>query len=282
LWNGEYYIQLIDPNSPPSDQFGEGCLADQLFGQWWAHLLDLGHILPEEHVKTTLRSIVQYNFRESFQGFTHGYRVFADQDDRGLLVCTWPHGGRPEIPVRYCDEVWTGMEYQVGAHCIMEGLVDEGLKVLAALRERYNGTRRNPYNEIECGDHYARAMAGWSALEAISGFHYNALESALCFAPAEDTDVFRAPFITSEGWGTFEQRRTATGWRVELSCAVGQVEIERLRLAITGTNITVTSEQETLVFGTLQQDDGLTLAFEQPITLEANTTLVISAAGSRS
>src|SRR5918994_1937205 len=100
-------------------------------------------------VKTTLQSIVRYNIRKGFRGFEHGFRVYADRDDWGLLVCTWPKGGRPEIPVRYCDEVWTGIEYQVAAHCIMEGMVEEGMELLQALRRRYDGTRRNPYNEIE-------------------------------------------------------------------------------------------------------------------------------------
>ena len=276
LWNGEYYIQLIDPSLPRGDQFGEGCLADHLFGQCWAHLLDLGYILPEEHVKQTLRSIVVYNFRSGFRDFTHDYRVFADQDDAGLLVCTWPHGGRPEVPVRYCDEVWTGIEYQVGSHCIMEGMVDEGLQVLAALRARYDGTRRNPYNEIECGDHYARAMAGWSALEALSGFRFNALENALTFAPAGEPDTFRAPFITHTGWGTFERRSAASGWRIELSCARGQVEIQHLTLPGNAPTITATCEQQTLKFAAQRQGERLTLTFAPDVVLTENTSLVIS------
>ena len=83
-----------------------------MLGQWWAHQLDLGYILPADHVRQALRSIVRYNFRHDFHGFEHEYRVFADGDDAGLLVCTWPLGGRPAVPVRYADEVWTGVEYQ--------------------------------------------------------------------------------------------------------------------------------------------------------------------------
>ena len=276
LWNGEYYVQLIDQTIPLENQFGAGCLADQLFGQWWAHLLELGYILPEEHVKRTLRSIVTYNFRAGFRDFTHGYRIFADADDAGLLVCTWPHGERPEVPVRYCDEVWTGIEYQVGAHCIMEGLVEEGLTVLAALRARYNGTRRNPYNEIECGDHYSRAMAGWSALEALSGFHYNALENRLAFAPASDAPDFRAPFITSDGWGIFEQRHYATGWQVRLSCAYGQIQVQQLALNLHANSVTGTKAEVPLAFVSSQQEGRLTLAFAQLLRLEANSSLIIS------
>ncbi|MBA2681934.1 MAG: hypothetical protein H0U76_26490 [Ktedonobacteraceae bacterium] len=279
LWNGEYYIQLIDPLAPPEDQFGEGCLADQLFGQWWAHLLDLGYILPEAHVKTTLKSIVKYNLRQSFRGFEHNYRVFADRDDSGLLVCTWPHGKRPEVPVRYCDEVWTGMEYHVGAHCIMEGLVEEGTSVLYALRGRYDGTRRNPYNEIECGDHYARAMAGWSVLDALSGFRYNALDDTLSFAPVMMQEMIQLPMITGTGWGTFTQAvvgdRSST--RIVLSCEYGKMVVARLRLGGIAGNIAVSVDGQATAIQTVWEDGVLAVVFEEPITLNRHSKLELLA-----
>jgi non-lysosomal glucosylceramidase len=276
LWNGEYYIQLLDPDAPLENQFGDGCLADQLFGQWWAHLLELGYILPEEHVKTALQSVVTYNFQEGFRGFEHGYRVFADRDNSGLLVCTWPHGGRPEVPVRYCDEVWTGMEYQVGAHCIMEGLVDEGLRILAALRARYSGTRRNPYNEIECGDHYARAMAGWSVLEAMSGFRYNALEDALSFAPAGALEEFRAPFVAGSGWGNFEHKRNAGQVNTVLCCALGKVRIRKVSVAgINAGEITATLDGQSVPLQVSHEADTSIITFEEPVLLNEGQRLEV-------
>jgi uncharacterized protein (DUF608 family) len=276
LWNGEYYIQLIDENAPPEDQFGNGCLADQLFGQWWAHLLDLGHVLPVQHVRKTLQSIVTYNLRVGFRDFTHGYRIFADGDDTGLLVCTWPHGGRPEVPVRYCDEVWTGMEYQFGTHCLMEGMVDEGLRVLAALRARYNGARRNPYNEIECGDHYARAMAGWSILDAVSGVRYNALEQSLVFRPVYEGQDFCAPFITGTGWGTIARRRDANGWQVELHCAFGRLEVRQLLLDEYGEQVQSSVDSVPCEVTSARSAGTCSLYFAQLQILEANTSLLVS------
>ncbi len=230
LWNGEYYIQLLDESTPLEDQFGEGCLADQMLGQWWAHVLNLGYVLPEEHVKTTLRSIVTYNTKQGFRDFEHGFRVYADRDDTGLLICTWPHGGRPEVPVRYCDEVWTGIEYQVAAHCIWEGMADEGLEIVRNLRARHDGTRRNPYNEIECGDHYSRAMAGWTVLDALSGLHYDGTRKSIAFGSTAVPGDVRYPFVVGTGWGTFARTKTASGWEVDISCAYGSVTIETLRL----------------------------------------------------
>ncbi|HWM32651.1 MAG TPA: GH116 family glycosyl-hydrolase [Pseudolysinimonas sp.] len=224
LFTGEYYRQLIEPGDSDVFQWAEGCLTDQLIGQWWAHELDLGYVFPADHVRSALSAIVRHNLRESFRGFEHGYRVYADLDDAGLLLCTWPNAGRPEIPVRYADEVWSGSEYQVAAHCIMEGLIDEGRRVLTALWARHDGTRRNPYNEIECGDHYARAMAGWSVLEALSGCRFDAGSRALSVDPPAGDG--RWPFITDTGWGTV----TVRGSQLDLLCRGGRVELGSLRL----------------------------------------------------
>ncbi len=277
LWNGAYYIQLIDESAPPQDQFGTGCLADQLFGQWWAHLLDLGYLLPEQHVKATLRSIVEHNLRAGFAGFEHDYRVFADRDDTGLLVCTWPHGGRPEVPVRYCDEVWTGIEYQVGAHCIMEGMVDEGLAIVAALRQRYDGARRNPYNEIECGDHYARAMAGWSVLEALSGVRYDATTDALRIAPAGSPADFRAPILLGAGWGTFTQTRDGSASRVSLTRVYGEMRVRTWAVGnVTPGTVAVVVGSQPIDAAVSWNDGALTLTFAEPVVLQHGDRLDIT------
>jgi len=276
LWNGEYYRQLLDESIPVADQFGDGCLADQLLGQWWAHLLDLGYILPEDHVKTTLRSIVRHNLRRGFDGFDHDYRVFADRDDAGLLVCTWPRGGRPEVPVRYCDEVWTGIEYQVAAHCIMEGLVDEGMEVLAALRGRYDGRRRNPYNEIECGDHYARAMAGWAVLEALTGQRTDATRYAVHVAPAGNPDHLRAPFVADAGWGSVEWTTDGQTRRLELSLVHGSIELSELSIGTTrnetGTAV-VWLDDTALEADQAHEEDRLVLTFADRLALHPGQRL---------
>lgn len=277
LWNGEYYIQLLDSSSPKDFQYGQGCLSDQLMGQWWAHLLDLGHILPAERVKATLQSIYRYNFRRGFQGFDHDYRVFADGDESGLLVCTWPHGGRPATPVRYADEVWTGIEYQVAAHCIMEGLVDEGLQIVKALRDRYSGVRRNPYNEIECGDHYARSMAGWSVLNALSGFRCNALQHELCFAPASTDDHFQAPFITGTGWGRFEQMSDDPWTSAKLTCTFGTVDIHRLRLTPSECKTVTAAVDGEVIPAVLEHAiSGTNVLLSEPLTVHCGQRLEIT------
>lgn len=220
LFTGEYYVQRLAPGESTDYQWGDGCLADQLIGQWWAHQLDLGHLLPAEHVRTALAAVVRHNLRRGFGDFTHPYRIFADGDDAGLLMCTWPHGGRPAVPIRYADEVWTGSEYQVAAHCLREGLHREGLAVLDAVWARYDGRRRNPFNEIECGDHYARSLAGWSALQALAGFAHDAPAGAYTFRRPHTA----VPFLAGSGWGLWSQQ----GAELVMACTGGYLDLRRL------------------------------------------------------
>lgn len=194
LWNGRYFGRA---SGNGASGVGAGCLADQLNGQWWAHQLGLGYVLPRDHVRTALRTIVGSNLRHGFRGWEHGFRKLADADDTGLLLCTWPDGGRPANPVRYADEVWTGVEYAVAALCLFEGLEAEGLAILDGVRGRYDGTRRNPYNEIECGDHYSRAMAGWSLLQAYTGSSVDVIEGRLAIGHRDG----RAPLLAGRAWG---------------------------------------------------------------------------------
>ena len=111
---------------------------------------------------------IKYNFLTDFRNFSNVQRTYALNDEKGLLLCSWPKGGRPPLPFPYSDEVWTGIEYQVASHLIYEGLLEEGLSVVKAVRDRYDGFRRNPWNEVECGHHYARAMSSWGVLLALS------------------------------------------------------------------------------------------------------------------
>ena len=259
LWNGQYYSQQSEGGA---FDFGSGCLSDQLFGQWWAHQLGLGYLLPVDHVRSALRCVVAFNLRHGFRDFEHGYRVFADADDTGLLICTWPYGGRPEVPIRYADEVWTGVEYQVAAHCLYEGLVAEGLSIVGGVRRRYDGTRRNPYNEIECGDHYSRAMSGWSLLEAWTGTSYDAWSGHLQVGSWEGD----APLVAATGWGT----ATVDGESVTVRCRWGEVAITTL--AVNGSRVgAVSLDGQRLAF----VDEGTRARLSNGFALAAGSELLV-------
>lgn len=226
LFNGEYYRQVLEPGDRPEFQWLDGCLSDQVIGQWWAHELDLGYLLPEEHVRSALEAVVRHNLRASFVDFVNPYRVYADGDDSGLLMCSWPTGGRPSIPTRYCDEVWSGIEYQVAAHCFYEGLEEQAWSILRGLWARHDGKKRNPYNEIECGDHYVRALSGWSLLHAWSGFKWDSVSRHLQLSRTPERSI---PILLDQGWGALARN----GDQLSLECRFGQLELDQITVGET-------------------------------------------------
>ncbi|KPV48471.1 hypothetical protein SE17_37890, partial [Kouleothrix aurantiaca] len=191
LWNGEYYIQRLDDVDAHMYQHGQGCLSDQLLGQLHARVLGLGDLLPAEHVRSAIKAVFDRNFRRDFHNHVNCQRSYVLNDESGLILCSWPHGGRPRFPFVYSDEVWTGIEYHVAAHLCYEGWRDEGLEIVEALRARHDGVRRNPWDEVECGHHYARSMASWALLLALSGFTCDVDKGTLGFAPAVPDEEFR-------------------------------------------------------------------------------------------
>jgi non-lysosomal glucosylceramidase len=275
LWNGEYYVQKIDEAREKAKryQYGEGCLSDQLLGQWFAEVVGLGKVLPHDHIRTTLRSIYKYNFRSDFSDFPNAQRIYALNDEGGLLLCSWPHDRRPELPFVYSDEVWTGIGYQVAAHLIYEGLVQEGLSVVKAARERYDGVRRNPWNEIECGNHYARAMSSWSILTALSGFSFSAPDKTIRFRPRVRAADFNSLFSTGTAWGKYAQKLENGKTQVELRVEGGTLELASFRAPFTGGRGKVAVPRR----ATMAVEAGeATVRFASPVTLRKGENLEIS------
>jgi hypothetical protein len=250
-WNGEYFEQHLPDYKNRGGEVGPGCMSDQLIGQWWAHQLGLGYILPQDKVVSALRAVFQYNWKSDLTGWKHSPRAFAGAGDKGLIICTWPNGGRPAGVMNYSDEVWTGIEYQVAAHLIYEGLVEEGFAIAKGARERYDGVPRapmgrNPWCEIECGGHYTRAMASWSLLLALSGFRYNTLDQSLRFVPARQADDFKCFFSGPGGWGNLAQKSSGAGQTVEITVKSGNLKARQLELVALADK---TSYQVTVALG---------------------------------
>lgn len=204
LYNGTYYEQkLYEDIDAYKYQYGTGCLSDQLLGQTFAHLYGLGYILPEEHVKSAVYAIYEHNFLQQLGDHESVQRVYAYPDEPGLILCSWPKGGRPKQPFVYSDEVWTGIEYQVATHLIYEGFIDEAMDIVHGVRRRYDGTRRSPYNEIECGNHYARSMAAWGLLIALSGYECDMTRGKISFAPRVNAENFACFYSNGKSWGVY-------------------------------------------------------------------------------
>lgn len=247
LWNDRYgyFEQHVDPAHPEAVNSNRGCYLDQMFGQTYAHQLGLDRVFPREKSRTALRSVFHYNFLPDPAGYRDGSgidggRVFAVRDEAGTLMCTWPYGGSDTaagtgsaVGVGYFNEVWTGIEYQFAAHLLAEGLVDQGLAVTRAVHDRYAADRRNPYNEIECSDHYTRAMMGHAVYLAATGFEYHGPRGHIGFAPRISPDDFAAAFTAAEGWGRYRQQQRDGHRTCSLEVRHGRVRVATF--ATTGT-----------------------------------------------
>ncbi len=276
LWNGEYYEQKVDLEKYPDLQYGTGCLSDQLIGQWWAHALALGPIVDPERDKAHLEAVFRYNWRWELAGHDQQPRKFANDDEKGLLVCTWPRGGRPKRPMLYCDEVWTGCEYRAAAHMIAVGLIEEAAIIVKGARERYDGRRRSPWNEIECGDHYARPMASWTMLEFAAGFFYSAPDRLMRIAPKVTPEQFRGFFVAGSAWGTISQQRDEQTLTAAVAPRAGQVEIARLEL-----DVPETATLQRVALGgkeiAARLEDGV-VVFDDPVSVTAEAALEVTVA----
>lgn len=247
LFNGEYYEHRLMPpkdgyvanglawdmgakdRSDPDLQLAGGCLVDQLFGQFLAHVCGLGYLASQANIRKTLASILRYNRKTDFTGHFNHMRSYVLNDESALVMASYPRGNRPKRPFPYFNEVMTGFEYVAAIGLLYEDEQETGLQCIRAIRDRYDGRKRNPFNEAECGHHYARAMASWAAILALSGFHYSAATATLTFRSTPERS--RMFWSTGYAWGTFAQTPGETGTIAEVAVLGGRLEIRRLILS---------------------------------------------------
>lgn len=245
LFNGEYYEQEIIPPmlaeniadglmkgmgskdlTSPDYQLGKGVLVDQLVGQVMAHILDLGYLADKEHMYKTNDAIIKYNHRESLLKHPNFMRSYAFGDESALVMAGYP-GVRPKTPFPYFTEVMTGFEYTAAVGMLYENQVEIGLNTMQDVRDRYDGKKRNPFNEAEFGNHYARSMMAWGGVLATTGFHYSAVDKSMTFTAVPGT------YFWSNGysWGTCEVKNK----EAILTVLSGQVTLNSFSLEGVGT-----------------------------------------------
>jgi len=244
LFNGEYYEHEVRPPRRAADvapalrlgagaadvrnpdyQLASGCLVDQLIGQLLAHVCDLGYLLDRRHVRKALRSISKHNGRSTLQGHFNVLRSYALGDEAALLMASYPDQ-RPDNPFPYFTEVMTGFEYTAAIGMLYEGQEAAGLRHIADIRDRYDGRKRNPFDEAECGHHYARAMIAWSAHLAWTGFHYHAIQRRLRMAARPG----RWFVSTGHAWGSAQLQRRGASMEWTLKILGGELEVRDLVL----------------------------------------------------
>ncbi len=253
LFDGEYFIQKIQweglqaPNpvdvmsfggsyseealkllkeEGPKYQYGTGCLSDGILGMWMASVCGLNEVLDNEKVRSHLVAVHKYNLKHDLIDHFNPQRpVYACGKDGGLLLCTWPKGGMLSLPFVYSNEVWTGIEYQVASHLMMKGEVEKGLDIVRECRKRYDGRVRNPFNEIECGHWYARAMASYGMLQGLTGVWYDAVDKTM-YIDSKIGD-FKSFISTDTGFGTIEWKQG----KPVLNVVYGNIDVKRYNIA---------------------------------------------------
>lgn len=246
LFNGEYFIHKIDIKDKGivdhfncSDvywndetkeikyQIAEGSEIDQLCGQWHANICGLGEIFDKGQVHTALCSMMKNNFKESMRNFANPWRIFALNDESGTVMCDYPEGVyKPKHPIAYCEETMHGFEYQFAGLLFSEGMIDDGIKVVSAVRDRYDGAKRNPWNEIECGSNYARSMASFAILPILSGFIFDLPKGKIGFNPKIKKDKFKCIWSLGTGWGNVEITEAVT----RINIIAGGLKLKSLAL----------------------------------------------------
>ena len=216
-----------NPNNPEF-QVEDGCLVDQLLGDTYGRLVGLGGVLDSGHVATALDSIHRLNYVEDFGDWTNFKRTYAVRGERGHIVLSYPNG-LPEHPMPYWSEVWTGLEYVYAIGLAHAGERELAEDVVAAARERFSGARRNPFDEAECGHHYARAMSSWGLIVGLTGFDYDGRSGVMSFAEA--TQTTRWFWSSGASWGMLAQTIDAAGARrAQLEVVHGSVRVERVHI----------------------------------------------------
>jgi len=294
LFNGQYYIQQVrsiprnqiakatisdmgsDRPDKPDFQLGEGCLVDQMVGQYLAEVAGLGHLLDPLKIRKTLESIYRYNYKRQLYEHDSVQRIFAVNDEAALVICDYGSGKRPPIPFPYFAEVMTGFEYQAAVHMLYMGVVREGSECIENIRRRYDGERRNPWDEAECGHHYARAMAAWSAVPALSGFRYHGAEKSVTAMPRIHSARFSSIWSTAMGWGTFAQAAQNGRTRFSLFLLEGTLPLRSVTLAAaSGAKSSARLGGENLAHEVKRADSVVTVALAEQITLKPGQELVL-------
>lgn len=249
-------------------QIGEGCLTDQILGQWHADMAGLGDLLAPEKVRTALASVFRNNYLPSLRDHFNPCRVYAYEEEAGLLVCSWPEGTRkPAVPVPYTEEVWTGLEYMMASHLIARGLVEEGLTIVRSARARHDGSNRNPWNEIECGSYYARSLASYALINAWLGLSYDARRGEIGFSPAQ-ARAGRYFWSAGEGWGEIEWSPNSATLRVKGG-----------RLAVAGLRLPHLGSGGAVVDGAHAARDGDMIHLPERRVLKAGEALTVRTGG---
>jgi uncharacterized protein (DUF608 family) len=297
LFNGQYYIQKTrgipvdkiakplrsrggaDDPEHPEFQLGEGCLVDQLVGQYVADFTGLGPLVDPATIRQTLQSIYKYNYKRDLYSHNSVQRTFALNDESALVICDYGATKRPKVPFPYFAEVMTGFEYSAAVLMLEHGMLKEGVECIENIRRRYDGERRNPWDEAECGRHYARAMAAWSGVVALGGFRYDGVQKAVAANPKVSADRVSSFWSCAAAWGTFSHSVRNGRLRFSIAVIYGRLPVRSVELGprvTAGASSSATLRGKRLEHRVKQDPARLTFVLANPIEVAEGDELVLS------
>ncbi|MCX7846693.1 MAG: GH116 family glycosyl hydrolase [bacterium] len=191
LWNGQYYRLYNDEAGTHGKD--EGCLADQLLGQWAAHLCGLSLPLDPRRVKRALRYIMKQNYHPEY----------------GLRNCRWPgdsflHEVDKDTWVDQANTVWSGVELAFASLLLYEGMWRDALRVIKQVDTRYRHWGMY-FDHQEFGGHYYRAMSAWGIMNGLLGLAMK--NGRYTFAPRVPGDEVRLFFSHARGTGLYSRQK---------------------------------------------------------------------------
>jgi uncharacterized protein (DUF608 family) len=294
LFNGEFYIQKVrgfrkeeiakdlrsdmgsENTETPEYQVGGGCLADQLIGQYLVEVGGMGPLVSPQNIRTTLRSIYKYNYKPTLAAHDNVERTYSLNEEAAVVVCDYGKAERPHIPFPYYAEAWTGQEYLVAALMMHWGMVKEGVECVENIRARFDGEKRNPWDEPECGHHYARAMSSWSAFVELSGFVYDGPAAAVVAVPRIPRGDFNCFWSTGTGWGTFSLRRQPDTTLFAIKVLVGTLACRTCEIAAPGTAASVEVHGRPAENQVKRREERMVVTFHETLQLSAGDELRIA------
>ena len=289
LFNGEYFIHRPDAEKGRKKLGSYNtCHIDQVYGQSWAFQAGLGRILDEEKTRTALRNLWKYNFTPDVGPYIKehtGGRPYALAGEGGMIMNTnpaneaKPYGENVTWQLGYFHECMSGFEHQVASHMMAEGMTDEAMVMTRMIHDRYHAYKRNPFNEVECSDHYARAMASYGTFVTACGFEYHGPKGYIGFAPKWSAENFKAPFVTSKGWGSYSQKKEGSKQVHRFDLKYGSLQLRKVRLEKLNNQL---AKKVSLIIGTQKlpiqfKQEGTVLLIElnKPLLLQTNQRLII-------
>jgi uncharacterized protein (DUF608 family) len=293
LFNGEYYIQQVrgipldkiasglrvgmgsKDTMQPVFQVGGGCFVDQLVGQYMATVAGLGDLLDPAHIRTTLASILRYNYKRSLAHHASVERTYVLDDEAALVIVDYSKSSPPKVPLPYHSEAWSGLEYSTAALMMAHGMVEEGIEIVRNTRSRYDGEKRNPYDETEYGRHYARAMSSWAPIPVLSGFRYDGRAQRIDFAPLLKSERFQSFWSAPAAWGNI----AIDVQGLTLSVKAGTLPLKELGLqsnhSFKMVKLQAISGERPVTFTVESTEGGTTVRFSPPIEVDAKRPLRI-------